>query len=272
MIGVECLLPTHCYALDIYDAPPAPPGLFFSDYPLYYTADKTTDKDGDTAINDLGLRSYQNLFRLTYSTKSLFNKNTFVFDAILPVGRVEILGESEEGLGDILTIFGYYFIDEPKSGTYFAPAFYIDVPTGEYDKGRTVNLGSNVWQFRPALFFSKYHKRMNYDIALKYTMYTENSDTKVRSGNEIILETLLGYSIKLSLVLAAHLDATWGDDAEVDGHRLDDSGVQVYKSGVSLDWALDEKTFLDFKYLREFNTKNTPEGDLFQVRFSIKLW
>jgi len=259
------------HAIDAYDAPAPPRGLYFVDYPLFFMADKLKNSKGVTTSDSLGLKYYANLFRLSYFNRTTF-KNTWVASILIPVGHIEFLSDHDEGLGDATVVFGYWIIDRPGSKTWLSLAQFIDIPIGHFDKGKSANMGSNVWKIRPSMFFGKYFfDKIDLEIALKYNIFTENDDKKVKSGSELILESFFGYFIQPTVLFGVHLDTIFGEDNTVNGQRILDSGVEGYRTGLSLDWVFDTRG-INFKYLVDFGRKNSPEGHLFQMRFSWKFY
>jgi hypothetical protein len=73
------------------------------------------------------------------------------------------------------------------------------------------------------------------------------------------------------VLFGVHLDTIFGEDNTVNGQRILDSGVEGYRTGLSLDWVFDTRG-INFKYLVDFGRKNSPEGHLFQMRFSWKFY
>jgi hypothetical protein len=257
------------HAIDAYDAPAPPRGLYFVNYPLFFMADKLKNGQGRDASDDLGLRYYANLFRLSYFNRATF-KNTWVASILLPVGRIEVLDDHDQGLGDLTLVLGYWIIDKPGEKTWLSIAQFIDLPTGSFDQNKSANMGSNVWKIRPSLYFGKHlFEMIDLEFAIKYNFSTENHETTVKNGNELIVEGLLGYFIQPSVLVGVHFDANFGEDNTLNGEHILHSGPQGYRTGFSLDWVLDTKG-INFKYLVDFGRKNAPEGHLFQMRFSWK--
>ena len=114
------------YAIEPFDNVPAPQGWYFVAYPTYYSSQKLIDKDGNTAINNLDLHFSQNLFRLAYYDKTTF-ENTWVFSFGIPVGRIEILNDSDAGIGDIITAVGYILIENQASKTWLGIFGNMDI-------------------------------------------------------------------------------------------------------------------------------------------------
>jgi hypothetical protein len=208
---------------------------------------------------------------MSYFNRTTF-KNTWVASILIPVGHIEALGDHDEGLGDATVVFGYWIIDRPGSKTWLSLAQFIDIPIGNFDKSKSANMGSSVWKIRPSVYFGKYFfDKIDLEIALKYNISTGNNDTRVKNGNELILESFLGYFIRPTVLFGVHLDTIFGEDNTVNGQRILDSGVEGYRTGLSLDWVFDTRG-INFKYLVDFGRKNSPEGHLFQMRFSWKFY
>ncbi len=266
------LLKTECQALLMYDNVAAPSGLYFLDYPAYCTADRLKDGDGDTSIDDLDLNSYTNTFRLLYYNRTTF-KNTWAWSACLPVGRAEMLGDHDAGLGDLALAAGYWVVDDPNKKTWLAPTLFVDAPIGDYDSDKSINMGTNVWKFKPTILFAKYFGRVTTEAFIRYTMYTENNDTEVANGDEINFESFIGYFITPSLNSSVHFNATFGEDNELNGHKLSDSGIRKYQAGASIFWQPERSGMLNmtFQYFNDFGCENTFSGDTFLIRLTWKI-
>ncbi|WBO21337.1 transporter [Sphingomonas abietis] len=57
----------------------------------------------------------------------------------------------DRGFGDTLIGSVYWPISDDVHGTYFAVAHYLTLPTGEYDKSRSVNLGGHRFVSNPGM-------------------------------------------------------------------------------------------------------------------------
>lgn len=257
------------YAIDAYDAPAPPHGLYFVNYPLLFIADKLKGGKGNTIEGNLDLKCYVNLFRLIYFNRKTF-KNTWIASILVPAGRIEVLNDHDEGIGDVTVVFGYWIIDRTGSKTWLSLAQFIDIPTGHFDKNKAANMGSNIWKFRPSIYFGKHFLgKIDLELAAKYNFYTENDKTHTKNGDELSLESYLGYFLRPNALVGAHFDTTIGADNKVNNQKILDSGIGIYRTGLSFDWVF-ETSGINFKYLVDFAGKNSPEGHLFQTRFSWK--
>ncbi|MCP4349965.1 MAG: transporter [Desulfobacterales bacterium] len=264
---VAFLLAGECQAIEIYDNPSFPTGFYLLSYPMYYTADKLKDDKGNTSADDLDLDNIMNLFRLSYYNTSTF-KNTWAWSIVVPVGRTEMSDDHDEGIGDFTLIGAYWLIDDSDNKTWVATYFHVDIPFGSYDSAKAANMGMNVWKFKPVLAFAKYFGKFATEGNLKYTFYTKNDDTDFRQGNELRLDTLLGYFIKPNLALSGHLNAIIGEDNESGGEKVPDSAMRKYQAGASLFWNPGGPGIpaITFEYLKDFECENTVSGNTFLVR------
>jgi hypothetical protein len=246
-----------------------PHELYFTVYPMIYSASKLKNNSGDTVTDDLDARLYSSILRLTYYNKSLLG-NTIILSGTLPVGKTKLLGDSNSGIGDAMLLAGYWLIDDKSSGTYLAVGSYLDVPTGDYNKNNIANMGSNVWKFRPTVVAAKQIGALDMELTLKYNIYTENKDTGARAGNEAIVEGYTGYFLRPDLIAGAHLNATFGSDMNVDGVRITETAVRVFQAGPSIMWIAGKFSILVVA-LDEFAARNTAQGYLVYARLGYKL-
>lgn len=260
----------QCHALDPFDNIPFPEGKYFLTYPIYYTADRLKDGSGNTSVSNLDLDSYVNLFRFCYYNKTTFD-NAWTFSFIQPVGRVEILGEHDQGIGDATVCGGYWFIDNPDSKTWFGAIGYVDIPIGDYDPAKSANMGANMWKFRPSLIFAKQFGKFDLELTAKYNIYTENKDIDTKPGQETIIESYLGYFLRPSLMLGGHFNATFGQDKTVGGSDVPDSSVKKYQAGPSINWTPASLCCITFETLFDFGVENSTSGQLYLVRLAWKI-
>jgi hypothetical protein len=259
-----------CQAIDPFDNIPAPKGLYFLTYPFYYSSQKITDKNGEIGINNLGLHVYQNIFRFCYYNKTTFD-NTWAFTILIPVGRIEILDDHDQGFGDFTIASAYWLIDSQASKTWLGAVAYVDIPLGNYDPTKSANTGSNVWKIRPSFVFAKQINQFDIELTFKYNFYTKNQDTNIRDGNEAIFESYLGYFLQPNLILGGHFNVTHGQDKVVDGSKISDTGIRRYQAGPSINWMHSNTFGITFETIFDFATRNSTEGQLFLLRFCWKI-
>lgn len=187
-----------------------PPGLYYRQFNIFYTAGKLKDNSGNTltlARNGTeldrlniyavaaGLRWVTNLKFLGGDFYQLFVvpgvKVDMKLDAMTPGGPVE-LSERRERIYDLIYESGLGW--HGKDGLLHALAgLDIFLPVGMYSSKNLVNVGKNVWTFMPffavTAFSPFWDKKLEANVKLMYDFDTKNKDfligpsTAVKIGN-----------------------------------------------------------------------------------------
>ncbi|MBF0506687.1 MAG: transporter [Nitrospirae bacterium] len=256
-------------AIDPYDAVALSQGWVLSTYLSYYSAPKYLDKNGDVIPAALNLKAYETTLRLTGYNKSIL-PNTLGVTLLAPAGRMDVRGDHTIALGDISLAAGYWFIDNPLTKTYLVAGLYIDIPTGPYNMRNTANMGANVWKFRPTVGYAQQWGGLKVEAAVKYNIYSKNTDTQVKNGSELITELYSGYFILPYLLFGANINGTFGQDSTARGIQIDDSGVQRLQAGPSLYLVTGKRSSITFVALSEFDVRNSARGNLLYTRFVLR--
>ncbi|MGA1867915.1 MAG: transporter [bacterium] len=259
----------HSWAVDPFDNWASPEGWYFINYPFFYSADEYTDKNGDTLMSDFDMKMYQNIFRICYYNKTLL-PNTWVLSAFIPYTKLEVLDDDAAGIGDLTLVGGYFFKEDQATKTYLGSGLYLDAPTGSYDENKTANVGENVWRIRPFLGFAKMFGPVDFEMTMKYNISTENSDSKIKEGNEFIFESYAGSFLSRKFLLGAHINYISQGDSEYDGTKLADSSSQRWQAGPMFLFSQSEEISVMLQILQDFATTNSPEGTLFMTRICWK--
>ena len=257
-------------ASEPYDNIASPPGSYFVMYPQYYSADRLMDNNGDPVAADPDAAIYQSTFKYNYFNKSWL-PNTAMLTAFVPAGGMELRGDSDCGIGDLSLVGAYWFVDDPATKTWIGTRLQTVVPIGSYDQDRKANMGGNVWKFRPQLYGAKQVGKALVELTAKYMIYTENTDTDTRLGNEVNLESYAGYFLRPDLLLGGHLNHTFGEEKTVAGVTVPDSGVRTWQAGASLFKNFGGGFSALVEVLSDFATKNCLEGTNVMMRLSWKL-
>jgi hypothetical protein len=97
----------------------------------------------------------------------------------------------------------------------------VSIPTGQYDPTKLLNLGSNRWQFGPALALSQWFGKLSVEAYAAAWFFTDNAEAF--GGNVVSQDPLyafqlnVAYSFKPGLWLAAGARQTAGGETSVNG-------------------------------------------------------
>jgi hypothetical protein len=253
-------------------APPAGPGFYFTEYVMYWTANKLPDSGAPTP-HQLDLWASLNQFIYQSNTPVLFG-GKWGLDVIVPLASFESAPlTNNDGLGDILV--GPYLQWDPimgKNGPVFMHRveFQMLVPVGDYDMNRNVNPGSNFFSFDPywagTLFLTP-----KWEVSLRahYLWNVENDATNSTAGQAVHANFAASYeAIAKKLRLGANgyffkqVTDSDGDDPQ---ERADDEGV--FAIGPGALWSFSQNSHLFFNAYFETEAKYRPEGERFVLRF-----
>ena len=272
-------------------APPAGPGLYFSQYVQYYSADRLNDADGnDMHVPGTDIEAWISLTQFLYqSDTEVLLGGKWGLDVILPYVSIDtsydpgISGPEANGagFGDILA--GPYLQWGPIMGAN-GPRFMHRIelqmifPTGKYDADKELNPGSNFFSFNPywaGTFFIT--PKWTVSTRLHYLWNAKNNDPNRAYGNAD--DTQAGQAIHLNFTTAYEIIPNMLrlgvngyylkqiSDTKVDGHNIDDSREMVLGIGPGALLSFSRETHLFFNLFFESQAENRPEG----TRATLKL-
>lgn len=261
-------------ALEPFDNWANPAGLYGVVYPIHFSADEVMDNDGNVIVNNLDFSQTGVVFRGAYYQTEPFSYLLSLYAPVVQVkGRNPFTTQEEKtsGLGDITLVGGWFFIDDKPKNLYVALGMKIDFPTGAFDQNKLVaNIGEGVWRFRPLLAVAKLAGKVDMEGLLVYKRETENSDTKLRDGDEVVWESYAGMFVNQQWMVGGHFNATFGQNDEFDGTEIQDSADKVFQAGPSVQFMINQRSNVLLEYLQDFGVKNTVKGSLILVRGAYK--
>jgi hypothetical protein len=104
------------------------------------------------------------------------------------------------------------FASTPHRNIIVAVSLTVDAPSGQYDKTKLINLGTNRWAFKPELGFSYPVRKFYFDLYAGASLFTENANfypgnsTRTQEALSAI-QAHVSYAIRPRLWAA--FDATW---------------------------------------------------------------
>ena len=243
-----------------------PPGFHLVHYDLFYGSSSLKDNNGDDVPaaalpGEFDLFVFADVTRLIYISKSTVLGGNWGMHVFVPIMRVSNFGTSRTGLGDI--IVDPFILSWHRPNFHAALGLDIYLPTGSYDKTKLVNPGSNFVTFEPIFAFTaRSNSGLGWSMKWHYDINTENSDTKLKPGQEIHFDYALGYDVRptCTLGVAGYFYQQVTDD-EADGVAVTDQRARVFSIGPGIRFAFPpQRLMLEFRPCFEFGAKNRPQG------------
>jgi hypothetical protein len=150
-------------------------------------------------------------------------------------------------------------------------ALTVWTPSGDYNVTKLANPSMNVWTYVPSIAYTKYaaDNDLEFTGSLGFQFYTENEATHYKSG---VLSTFDFLAIE-KVSEETGMGAVFGwieqltDDSGVLANRLD--GFRGRSFGIGPIVTYKSKIGdLNFRWVNEFNTKNRPDGNVYQLNLT----
>jgi len=274
-------------ATNARDYIPMSAGTFlFCTYFKHITANSVFS-GGQKVSSDYNFSENLGIFRPVYYAnlgKALYGDGGLTVDpqALILFGESHVDGAaignnqiSSSGIADPILLATFWFVNDPKNKFWVGFTPYVTLPLGDYDKGRTLNLGSNRWAFKPELGIVKGIGEKAYlDFVLNGEFYTDNKD--FNNGSNIVkkeqdpifgIETHLSYDITKSWYASLDYFYTHGGETKVAGIKQND--VQdSHGLGLSLFWLINSNNQLMIEYRDDFAVKNGLGTNTFGARWA----
>ncbi len=280
-------------------APPAGPGLYFSQYLSYYTADTLTGANGAALpLPDPQLDIFVSLSQFIY----MWDYDIELFgiplgakpalDVLVPVISADLdfsaptpLTANHGGLGDLLVGPALQF--DPimgENGPLFVHRFetQFNIPTGLYDSAHVINPGAGFFSFNPYWAGTAFlTPKDTVSFRAHYLWCAENNDpaailgpgvTSTRAGEAFHINFAAEHEVlekKLRVgINGYYLKQT--TDAQVNGIDVPDSREQVLGLGPGgmLSFSQTQHVFCNVYW--ETNAENRPEGFKLNLRYVHK--
>ncbi len=256
------MLPAPSFAINFSLGSTQPDGFLLNLFPFWYSANKITDKKGNTAVDKLGLDKYGVNIVTNYYTGS------YLFSTYIPVGKLDVgsVHDSDAGLGDIQLRVGKFL---PIESVTILPVLMLKTPTGSYDKSRPVNYGDGQADLAAELYFFKLFGPFSLDALAKYTIRFHNSRSDVTPGNELALEGLATWKIADKVRIGPAFNFVLGDDRKKGGKVVQDSGLMRLSAGGEIYYGRNSLARVSLALYKDVLTHNTNEGVLVMSRITI---
>lgn len=208
----------------------------------YNRLDTNTPIDTSLPITGLSLNADLYLFR--YARSFGIDGRNSAIQFIQPYADISASFDNAQffsgtkhngGMGDTQVVFAHNFFGGPAltaaefanwtPETFLTGAFWLTMPTGDYDKDRIINIGSNRWVFKPEIGFGTPIGPTWLEINTYVSLFGDNKDyhgnSKLEQKPLYAIEGHYSYTINRALWVS--LDATYnrGGESKIDGDWQD---------------------------------------------------
>lgn len=252
-----------------------PPGLYLSQYEVFYHADKFTDKDGEKMDMNFDLNVFASVSRLTWVTNFKVFGADFGVHAIVPFVDTNVeIGEDDDevfNIGDIdicPVILAWH--DTQNKRWDLACSYEFICPTGDSDN--LADPGKDQWTHMISFggtYFLGEDRSWNISALGRYEIHSEKDHSQVRAGNDFHIEWGVGKDIndKFGIGIAGYCNWQVTDDKGSDVTWKRGVHDRVYAIGpeityVHKPWGCN----ISLRHHEEFGAVDRPEGHLTTLR------
>ena len=221
---------------------------------------------------------------------SFFNLSAKV-DAVIPYVLGDWKGNVDEnsgfqsinGFGDVRLRFSFNFLGSKamnisefqnyKPKNVSGVSIQLIAPTGNYDPGELINLGSNRWVIKPQWGFARNLDKWIIESYVGIWMFTKN--TNFLNGNELSQKPL--YTFKVHIIrelpkkmwLALNVGYGIGGQTELNGTPRD-TEISTARLGVIYALPVAKKHTLKFAYNSGIRFKRGPDFDAISLGYQYR--
>jgi hypothetical protein len=145
---------------------------------------------------------------------------------LLPFGSLQgkdslaSLGQ-ESGVGDLILATTLWLVNKPESSTYFGITPFLQLPTGDYDRNRALNLGENRWRLTlQGGYITPLADKLLLDVIGDVTFYGKNDDfgpgsARMTQKAQYQLQTHLRYNLTSAWDIRLGISHVAGGETEI---------------------------------------------------------
>ncbi|ADD68344.1 conserved hypothetical protein [Denitrovibrio acetiphilus DSM 12809] len=250
------------------------PGFYYLMYNNYYTSDTMTDSSGDDSNIGFDISVIANVNRFVYITDKKILGADYGFQLIVPFVYTDLeikaagVDDDDFSLSDITVEPLILSWHGAQYDAVFGTALFV--PTGEYDKNSSVNIGQDhytVMLSQGITYYIGEGKGWNISYIARYEKHLENRDLDITYGDDFSVDWGIGKTINkfydIGLIGYSHWQVTDddGDDAAADSVK-----DQVHAIGLEAGVFFPDNSFgVKVKYQNEFYAEDRAKGHSFWI-------
>jgi len=271
------------------------PGVYLQSNKFYYEADAGADlqiPDAGRVIAGVKAKAAVEIPIALWMTDLKIAGGNFGLAVGVPFGRLRVKAGSEFSIDDLDLAIGalleekQFMVGDPIVNPtigWNAGNFHwningqVNIPIGDYERDRLVNLSYNRWAADLTGAFTWLNRENGREVsaAAGVTFNGENNATNYQTGTEshfeVAVQQWLSKQLSVGLV-GYHYQQISGDSGE--GAVLGDFKGRVTALGPVIGFSFDlgdTTIFANARWYREFNTRNRLDGDAGYLTFNIPL-
>ncbi|MFA5528530.1 MAG: transporter [Peptostreptococcales bacterium] len=181
------------------------PGFYYLMYNNYYTSDTMTDSSGDDSNIGFDISVIANVNRFVYITDKKILGADYGFQLIVPFVYTDLeikaagVDDDDFSLSDITVEPLILSWHGAQYDAVFGTALFV--PTGEYDKNSSVNIGQDhytVMLSQGITYYIGEGKGWNISYIARYEKHLENRDLDITYGDDFSVDWGIGKTINNS--------------------------------------------------------------------------
>ena len=251
-----------------------PPGLYVLEYLNHYTTSRVNDGQGNAVpVPGFRVRATAAATRVIWVTPQQALGVQVTAHTILPLVDLSVRAggarDSRTGLGDVTVGGAVAWHHSPE--LHSVVGLDAVLPTGAYDRSRQANIGRNYLSLQPlAVLTWMDASGFNGDVKATLNFNRTNSDTRYRSGRELIVDYAAGWGLGNGWVvgLGGYFYRQWRDD-EAAGVPVPGARGRSQSIGPSVRYANGKGWLVTAKVEKEFGVRNRAQGAQFWLKTTV---
>ncbi|MEI6702698.1 MAG: transporter [Deltaproteobacteria bacterium] len=165
------------------------------------------------------------------------------------------------GLGDLILATTIWLINNPEKNTFFGITPYLFLPTGDYDKSKSLNMGENCWKAAAQVGLNTgLTDKVRFDLIGDVTFYGDNSQfgpngVTMKQDLSFQIQTYARYKFTPSLESSLGFSYVLGGEREVNGVKKNDA-LSTSKFILGGAYNFRPSTMLVITYGRDISVEN----------------
>jgi hypothetical protein len=254
---------------------PLPGDSLWLNYITYYTADRSNNSAGDSAVPGYLVSAVAEAARLLHTWTSIDDVAwTSGIVIIASDTHLEVPHRSGSGGGLNDLVIQPVLLTAAFGDLHVLAGFDVTLPTGDYSKADLVNPGLNYTTVAPQLALTWLPTRqLEFSLFSIAGLNSTNSQTHYTSGSYFDVDYAIGYRPFPSLhALELSVVGYWFDqftNDELDGRQyLDGHRSRAFAVGPQVRYQF-AKGGCALKWLHETMAENRPQGERIQLQFAV---